>query len=67
MPSHGSMWVFGSLCFLFVCTVTYVSAAKKDRGVKFRMRVRLVSGQVFPHFGEVWLAGSHGGGITSRM
>jgi len=25
------------------------------------MRVGLLSGQVFSHFGEVWLAGSHGG------
>jgi len=31
------------------------------------MRVRLLSGQVFSHFGELWLAWSHGGGITSRM
>jgi len=31
------------------------------------MRVRLLSRQVFSHFGELWLAGSHGGGITSRM
>jgi len=31
------------------------------------MHVRLLSGQVFSHFGELWLAGSHGGGITSGM
>jgi len=31
------------------------------------MHVWLLSGQVFPHFGELWLAGSHGGGITSGM
>jgi len=31
------------------------------------MRVRLLSGQVFSHFGELWLAGSHSGGITSGM
>jgi len=24
-------------------------------------------GQVFSHFGELWLAWSHGGGITSGM
>jgi len=35
--------------------------------MKFCMRARLLSGQVFSHFGELWLAGSHGGGITSRM
>ena len=47
----------------------YFSAAEKDRGVKFCMRVRLglLSGQVFSHFGEIWLAGSHGGGITSGV
>jgi len=31
------------------------------------MRVRLLSGQVFSHFGELWLTGSHGGGITFGM
>jgi len=43
------------------------SAAEKDRGVKFCMRVRLLSGQVFSHFGELWIAWSHGGGISSGM
>jgi len=47
--------------------VTYFSAAEKDRGMKFCMRVRLLSGQVFSHFGELWLVASHGRGITSRM
>jgi len=46
---------------------TDFSAAEKDRCVKFCMRVRLLSGQVFSHFGERWLAWSHGGGITSGM
>jgi len=31
------------------------------------MSVQLLSGQVFSHFGELWLAGSYGGGITSGM
>jgi len=31
------------------------------------MPVRLLSRQVFSHFGKLWLAGSHGGGITSGM
>jgi len=53
--------------FFFVYTVTDFSAAEKDRGVKFCMRVRILSGQIFSHFGELWLAGSHGGGITSVM
>ena len=48
--------------------VTDFSAAEKDRGVKFYMRVGLLSGQVFSPFGEHWLAGSHrGGSITSWM
>ena len=44
----------------FVCMVTDFSAAEKARGVKFCMRVGLLSGQVFSPFGEDWLAGSHG-------
>ena len=51
----------------FVCTVTDFSVAKKDSSVKLRMLVQLLSGQVFSHFGELWLAWSHGGGITSGM
>ena len=46
--------------------VTDFSAAEKVRGVKFCMRVALLSGQVFSPFGEHWLAGSHGGGGISR-
>jgi len=52
--------------FVF-CTVTDFSAAEKDRVVKFFTNVRLLSGQVFSHSGELWLAWSHGGGITSGM
>jgi len=37
---------------------------ERDRGVKFCMRVGLLSGQVFFPFGEDWLVGSHGRGIT---
>ena len=51
----------------FVCTVTDFSAAEKDSGVKRRMLVPLLPGQVFSHLGELWLACSHGGGITSGM
>jgi len=43
------------------------SAAEKARDVQFCIRVGLLSGQVFSHFGELWLAWSHGGGITSEM
>jgi len=42
------------------------SAAEKARGVKFFMRVGLLSGQVFSPFCEHWLTGSHGGGGISR-
>jgi len=31
------------------------------------MHVQLLSGMSFSHFGELWLAWSHGGGITSGM
>jgi len=67
------MLTVSSLFFLFVCTVTDFSAAEKDSGVKFCMHVRLLSAMSFSHFGhfchfgELWLAGSHGGGITSGM
>ena len=47
--------------------VTDFSAAEKDRGRKFCVCIRLLSGQVFSHFGEVWLAGSHDRSITSGM
>ena len=56
-----------ALVCLFVCTVTDFSAAEKDRNVKLRTLVRLSSGQVFCHFGELWLAWSHGGGIRFGM
>jgi len=55
------------VCLFFVCTVTDFSAAEKARGVKFCVHVGLLSGQVFSPFGEDWLAGSHGGGISSGM
>jgi len=52
---------------LFVCTVTDFSSAEKGRSVEFCMHVGLLIGQVFSPFGELWLAGSHGGGITSGV
>ena len=54
---HTVVWGYLAYC-VFVCTVTDFSAAKKDRLVKFSARVRLLSGQVFSYFGELWLAGS---------
>ena len=47
--------------------VTDFSAAEKGGGVKLRMLVRLLSWQVLSHVGELWLAWSHGCGITSGM
>jgi len=69
IPTYDTMGVFSLLCvcFLFVWTVTDFSTAEKDRGVKFCTRVWLLSEQVFSPFGEHWLAGSYGGGITSGM
>ena len=55
------VWGYLVYCmFVFFCTVTDFSAVVKGRGVKFCMRV-------FSHFGELWLTGNHGGGITSGM
>jgi len=53
----------------FVCLYGYgLLSSGKDRGVKFCMRVGLLSRQAFSLFGELWLAGSHGGGgNTSGM
>ena len=68
LSHHTVVWgILSLLCvfclsfWLFVCTVAAFSAAEKDRDVKFCMRVGLLSGQVFSPFGELWLAGSHGG------
>ena len=64
---HTVVWGIFSLLCSFVCTVPDFSAAEKDRGVKFCTRIRLLSEQVFSHFGKLWLTWSHGGGITSRI
>ena len=40
---------------------------EKARGMKFGMHVRLLSGQVFPPFGEHWLVGNHRGGCISTV
>ena len=49
LSHHTVVWgVFSLLCFLFVvCMVTDFSVAENDRGMKFCMHVRLLSGQVF--------------------
>ena len=51
--------VVGILSLLCVCTVTDLSAAEKDSGVKLRTLVRLLSGMSFSHFGELWPRGRH--------
>ena len=43
------------------------SAAEKDSGVKLSMLLRLLYRMSCSHFDEFWLAGSHGGDITSEM
>jgi len=53
-------------CLFFVRLWISQWRKKLARSVKFCMRVGLLSGQVFPPFGEHWLAGSHGGGGISR-
>jgi len=60
-------FVFCLFVILFLCTVTDFSAVEKARGMKFCMRVRLLSGQVFPPFGEHWLVGNHRGGCISTV
>ena len=68
IPPYGSMVsLLYVRFFLFVCTVMDFSVAEKDRGVKFCMRVRLLSGMSFSHFGELWLVVSHNSGISSGM
>jgi len=47
--------------------VTDFSAAEKDSDVKLCMLFRLLFTMSFSHFGELWIAGSDGGGITSGM
>jgi len=40
------------------------SVVENNRDVKFCMCISLLSGQVFSHFGELWLAGSDGSSTT---
>ena len=60
MEGYSVYCVFCHLLFVcHVCTVMDFSAVEKVRGVKFCVRVGLLSGQVFSPFGEQWLARSH--------
>ena len=49
-----------ALLCLFLCTVTDFSAVEKARGVKFCVRVGLLSGQVFSPFGNFGARGVTG-------
>jgi len=51
-----------SCVFLFVFVRFRISQRRK-----LCMPVQLLSAQFFSHFGELWLAWSHGSGITSGM
>ena len=53
-------------CLFFVRLWISQWRKKLARSVKFCMRVGLLSGQVCSPFGELWLAGSHGGDGISR-
>jgi len=63
-PPYGSMEGYLVYCVFFVIhfvsTVTDFSVAERGRGVKFCIRVGLLSAQLFTPFGELWLAESHG-------
>jgi len=65
LSQHTGILSLFTVCFF--CAVTDFIAAEKDRGMKFCMRVWVLSGQVFSYVDELWLAWSHGGGITSGM
>ena len=47
--------------------VTDFSKAEKDSGVKLCVVIQLLSMMSSSHFGELGLAGSHGGSITSGI
>jgi len=55
------------VCFCLFLRLLIFQRRKKTGGVKLRTLLRLLSRQVFSHFGELWPAWSHGGGITSGM
>jgi len=65
IPPYGSMGVFSFLfVFLFFFGLYgYGFLSSGKRGVEFCVCVRLLSQQVFSHFGELWLAGTHGGAL----
>jgi len=44
----------------------FLSGGKRQRRETLQL-VRLLSAMSFSHFGELWLARSHGGGINSGM
>ena len=62
---HTVVWgdTYFTVC-LFVCTVMDFSAAEKVSGAKLCIILWLLASMSFSHFGELWLAGSHGGRIA---
>ena len=67
LSHHTVVWGYLVYSMFFVCMITDLSAVKKDSVMKLCVLVRLLSGQFFSHFGELWLTWSHVGGITSGM
>jgi len=65
IPPYCVFFVF--FCFLLFVRLQISQRQKKIGSWNFCMCVRLLSGEVFSHFVELWLAESHGGGITSGM
>jgi len=62
----------GDICsLLYVCFLDgygFLSGGKRYRRETWHAcSTSLLSGQVFFHFGELWFAWSHGGGITFGM
>jgi len=62
------MGILRLLFVCFFCTYGYgFPSGGKGSGMKVCTLVRLLSGMTLSHCGELGLAWSHGGGITSKM
>ena len=64
--SHHTVFVF---CLFFVCLCGYgfLSGGKRKGREILHAYSTILYGQVCSRFGVLWLAGSHGGDITSGM
>ena len=70
LSHHTVVWgylVCMHVCLFFVCTVTDFWAAGKDKRREILHACLTTLRTFFCHFGELWLAWSHGGSITSGM